>query len=214
MYRAMVGLGFICAIIIVSVFQATFSVIRENKIELLQRSIHQLFPDAASFRYYDYHADGNFVRLSDDIDRAMVYSVYSNEQVLKGFAIRARGMGYQDAIEVLYAYLPDREMIAGFRVLDSRETPGLGSKIETDQVFLDSFAALHVGLDASGKELEHVIEMVKKGRKQHPWQVDTITGATISSTAVIRIISASAAHWVPLLVQQRKEFNFVNDNPE
>jgi len=212
MYRAMVGLGLLCSVIIVSVYQATLPVIRQNKIDLLQRSLYQLFPDAVSFQYYAY-ANGQFSRLSSDVDRASVISSYDSHQMLAGFAIRARGMGYQDVIELLYAYSPVNETITGFRVLDSRETPGLGSRIETDKVFLGNFSALVASLDATGTKLAHSIEVVKNGRKQQPWQIDTITGATISSRAVGRIISTSANHWLPLLVKQRMEFSDAVNRP-
>ena len=38
MYRAMVGIGLVCAFIIVSVFQYTAPIIKQNKLELLQKA--------------------------------------------------------------------------------------------------------------------------------------------------------------------------------
>ena len=213
MYRAMVGLGVICTIIIVSVYQATWPLIRDNKIKLIQQSVNALFPEQASVHYYAFDAEGQVFYLSKDIDRAIVYGVYDNRQTLLGFAIKAHGMGYQDAIELLYAFVPQQQMIKGFKVLESRETPGLGSKIETDQAFQQNFAALPATMDSSGSKLEHAIEAVKHGRKLYAWQVDTITGATISSSAVTKIISSSAARWLPLLLKQQQRFHYVpNDS--
>ena len=46
-------------------------------------------------------------------------------------------MGYQDVIRILlYGYSPEHQAIVGMRVLESRETPGLGDKIEKDPAFL------------------------------------------------------------------------------
>jgi len=209
MYRAMVGLGLVCTVIIVSVYQGTLPVIRENKIKLIQRSVSALFSGEASVRYFVYDPDKKAFMLTEDMDRAMVYGVYDHSKALTGFAIKARGMGYQDVIELLYGYVPERQAISGFKVLDSRETPGLGNRIESDPAFLQNFSALPVELDKSGEHLAHVIEAVKKNRKRYAWQVDTISGATISSTAVTTMISASAAHWVPLLQKHKQEFRFV-----
>lgn len=213
MYRAMVGLGLLCTVIIVSVYQGTFPVIRENKIELIQQSVYAMYPEESVVLYFEYDPKKQAFNVSQNLDRAMIYGVYDNSHSLLGFAIKARGMGYQDAIELLYAYAPEQQIIKGFKVVESRETPGLGSKIETDPAFQQNFAKLPVRLNVSGNKLEHGIEAVKKGRKQHPWQVDTISGATISSTAVTTIISTSAAHWVPLLIKQKERFQFVSNNP-
>jgi electron transport complex protein RnfG len=71
-------------------------------------------------------------------------------------------------------------------VLESRETPGLGDKIYKDAVFVGGFSALSV---------EPEIFAVKKGTKSRPNEIDTITGATISSKAVVRIINEAHAQW-------------------
>jgi electron transport complex protein RnfG len=71
-------------------------------------------------------------------------------------------------------------------VLESRETPGLGDKIYKDAVFVAGFSALSV---------EPEIFAVKKGTKSLPNEIDAITGATISSKAVVRIINEAHAQW-------------------
>ena len=48
MYRAMVGVGVMCGLLIVTVFQLTRPVIERNKAEALQRAIFQVLPDARS----------------------------------------------------------------------------------------------------------------------------------------------------------------------
>ncbi len=110
-------------------------------------------------------------------------------------------MGYADIIRVLYGYDPRRQSIVGLRVLESRETPGLGDKIETDQSFIANFAAPDVSLNADGTGLANPIEATKHGEKTHLWQVDAITGATISSFAIAEILRNSATTWVPRLAR-------------
>ena len=81
------------------------------------------------------------------------------------------------------------------QVLDSRETPGLGDKIITDDEFLANFEALAI---------EPSIVAVKKGKKTHPNEVDSITGATISSEAVVKILNESSQQWAPMLSPQEE----------
>ena len=97
--------------------------------------------------------------------------------------IPGEGAGFQDTITLIYGYDPSRRVIVGMQVLDSRETPGLGDKIITDDEFLANFEALAV---------EPSIVAVKKGKKAEPNEVDCITGATISSEAVVTILNQSS----------------------
>jgi len=135
-----------------------------------------------------------------------VYAGYDDENRLAGIAVEAQGMGYQDVIHVLYGYSFAEEAIVGIRVLGSRETPGLGDKIETDPDFLANFERLTVALIGDLSAVAHPIEFVKKGQKQEPWQIDGITGATISSKAIAAILSGSTAHWIPRIRRNLDDF--------
>lgn len=207
MYRAMVGLGLICAVIIVSVFQFTLPVIKQNKLELLQEALYQIFPDAVEFRRYQYNnTEKHFIRSNEDNEENVVYALYDSKHHLLGTAIRAKGMGYQDLIEMLYGYHAEQQVIQGYQILSTRETPGLGSKIETDKSFRKNFSKLDVALDSSGDQLLHPVEVVKPGNKTHDWQIDTITGATISSRALGNMVADSAARWIPKINARLKDF--------
>jgi electron transport complex protein RnfG len=107
-----------------------------------------------------------------------------------GYAIPADGSGFMDTIKLIYGFDPTRRVIVGMAVLDSRETPGLGDKIITDSEFHENFVALVV---------EPEIDAVKKGKKTAENQVDCITGATISSEAVVSILNRSTQRWLPVL---------------
>jgi len=207
MYRAMVGLGLICAVIVVSVFQLTLPVIKQNRLELLQEALYKIFPDAVEFQRYQYNAvDKQFIHSNADNEDEAVYALYDSKHQLLGTVIRAKGMGYQDLIEMLYGYHPEKQTIQGYQILSTRETPGLGTKIETDKNFRKNFDALDVALNSSGDALQHPIEIVKPGHKTQPWHIDTITGATISSRAVGNMVSASAQHWIPKINARLMDF--------
>jgi electron transport complex protein RnfG len=81
-----------------------------------------------------------------------------------------------------------------------RETPGIGDKIYTDEAFLKNFAALDAKLAADMKALAHAIKVVKHGSKQNPWEIDAISGATVTSKAVGKGINESAQKLLPLLL--------------
>jgi H+/Na+-translocating ferredoxin:NAD+ oxidoreductase subunit G len=207
MLRAMVGIGLLCGLLIVSVYVGTGPTIERRRADALQRAIFQVLPEATSSRSFRRTRAGRFERVAAGASGgARVHAGYDADGRLVGLAVPAEGMGYQDVIRLLWGYSFERDAIVGIRVLESRETPGLGDRIESDPDFLANFERLDVTLAADGSALAHPIEVVKHGAKQHPWQVDGITGATISSGAVARILRESASSWVPALRAHQGDF--------
>jgi len=207
MYRAMVGIGSLCGLLIVTVFQLTRPVIERNKAEALQRAIFDVLPDARSSTTFRFDGNSRFVILGEEqTSDPLVYAGYDESQRLVGLAVEARGMGYQDVIRVLYGYSFAEDAIIGIHVLESKETPGLGDKIERDPAFLENFQRLDVSLSDDLTRIVHPIEPVKHGNKERPWQVDGITGATISSIAIADMLSKSTAHWIPKIRQSLDDF--------
>jgi electron transport complex protein RnfG len=207
MYRAMVGVGLLCGLLIVGVFEVTRPVIARNQAEALERAVFRVLPEARSSRAYRLLDGGGFTVHSEGAAGEPVFHAgYGDAGQLVGVAIKAEGMGYQDVIEVLYGYAFERDAVVGLQVLASRETPGLGDKIEKDPAFLANFEALAVELSADRGSLAHPIEFVKSGQKRHPWQIDGITGATISSEAIARILDRSAARFIPGIRRNLDDF--------
>lgn len=203
MVRALVGVGLVCGLLIVSAFLFTEPIIARNRAAALERAIFAVLPAARTSRAFALAGDGRLVPAETAAPAApVVHAAYDERGALAGVAIAARGLGYQDVIEVLYGYDPAREAIVGLEVLSLRDTPGLGDKIESDPQFLRNFEHLDVRLAAGGAALANPIVPVKPGEKEQPWEVDTITGATITSSAVARMLDESAAFWVPRLRPQ------------
>jgi electron transport complex protein RnfG len=207
MIRAMVGIGLVCAIIIVVVFRMTASPIQHNRQQLLEQSIFQLFPQAKSFLPFELDEQDNPKHLTGNPEAAQFYAVYDPQNRLLGFAIKVSAMGYQDEIHLLYAYQPQLNIINGYKILQSHETPGLGGRIETDPAFLGNFHGLPVPLNHGNTALLHPLEVVKPGTKSQAWQIDTISGATISSRALARAVANSAAFWLPKLKKHLELYN-------
>ncbi len=198
MYRTLVGVGMFCGLLIAITFQGTRPVIEKNRAEALQRAVFAVLPSATRSATFLVTPDGDFVP-DTDAPGERVYAGYDDAGELVGVAVETAGMGYADVITVLYGYAPQQEAIVGIRVLTTKETPGLGDKIETDPGFLENFVALDVSLDETGAALRNPIENVKQGEKSDPWQIDGITGATISSVAIGDMLAASSARWVPAI---------------
>jgi electron transport complex protein RnfG len=207
MYRAMVGVGVFCGLLIVTAFQVTQPIIERNKAEALQEAIFHVLPNTSTSRTYRLDKSGDFKLLEGKAHgEQLVYAGYDDREELVGLAVEAQGMGYQDVIGVIYGYSFAEEAIIGIQVLESKETPGLGDKIETDSAFLENFEALDVSLRDDLSELANPIVPVKHGEKTHPWEVDGITGATISSVAIAKILNQSAQYWVPRIQSHLGDF--------
>jgi electron transport complex protein RnfG len=188
----------------VSVFVLTLPAIARNEARALQRAVFQVLPGAVAKASFTLAADGSFRPAGEGDTRGdMVHAGYDVNGKLVGVAIEAQAMGYQDVIRILYGYAPRDQVIVGMEVLASKETPGLGDKIEKDPAFAANFRQLDVSLAADGLSLRHPVVAVKNGTKSEAWQIDGITGATISSKAVAAIVRSSSEHWLPLVYRRQ-----------
>jgi electron transport complex protein RnfG len=201
MIRALGGVGIACSLLIVFTFQATLATITRNKAEALERAIFDVLPGATTRSSFLVTDTGELQEFEGEPKRGetLVYAGYDEQGRLVGVAVEAQGQGFQDTIQLIYGYSPDKQQIIGMEVLESKETPGLGDRIIKDQDFLANFEALDASLTADGSEVENPIETVKAGQKEHPWQIDGITGATISSKAVGNILRSSTEHMLPII---------------
>lgn len=111
-----------------------------------------------------------------------------------GFAFVAGEPGFQDIVLLIFGYDAAARQVLGMKVLESKETPGLGDKIAVDPSFVGQFRGVQVPLIG-----------VKAGKKSKPGEIDMITGATISSRAVIRIINNTLTRLGPLVDAYGKE---------
>ena len=205
MYRAIVGIGLFCAMLIVSVYQGTAARIADNKARFLSNAISEVLPVVRSTVEVSLDANGALINATEPADLP-AFLGYGEDGELVGAVITAQAMGYADNITVLYSYSFDLEAIVGFKVLETKETPGLGDKVETEQHFLANFDALDARLNDAGTALANAIVTVKQGEKTEPWQLDGITGATITSDAIGVILNQGSSYWLPALEQDARDF--------
>jgi electron transport complex protein RnfG len=212
MLRAMVGIGIICALLIVLTYEGTLPRVQRLKAAALEQAILRVIPGATIKQDFTYVEGEGFVPTDEEGAENLVYAGYNETGEFVGLAIPASGMGFADVLRILYGYDPAQQAVVGFYVLESKETPGLGDKIEKDEAFLANFKALDVSLQEDGSALRNEVLAVKHGEKEQAWEIDAITGATISSWAIGDILGSSTAEWIPRLYQHRDDF--VSGEPE
>ena len=178
--------GLVSGIAIIGIYEATLPTITINKARELREAVFKVVPGAARMQKLVYKNDEFIASVETEKDEQAIYGGYDDEGIFIGYAIPGAGPGFQDTIGLLYGYKPDRQLVIGMEVLESRETPGLGDKIYKDADFVASFKELLI---------EPEIVAVKKGKRSMPNEIDAITGATISSKAVVRIINEAHVVW-------------------
>ena len=113
-----------------------------------------------------------------------IFIVYEGDNIA-GYTFIATGNGYGGPINILVGMNPDHTL-RDMEVLSHTETPGLGSKI-IEEPFTEQF----VGLVADE------IALSRDGGK-----IDAITGATISSRAVVSAIQEKMLEIIEILSEQ------------
>lgn len=131
------------------------------------------------------------VRIPYDGEDSNIRDVHKGEN---GYVIKTVTQGYAGEIAMSIGIRNDGR-VTGLVVEEAHETHGLGSKILTDHEFLaqflnksGSFEIATQGADAfSGATAEAATE-------GETIQVDGITGATVSSKAVVRCVNSAVAY--------------------
>lgn len=111
---------------------------------------------------------------------------------LVGYAFVVKGPGFAGTITMMAGLYSDKSRMAGLRVLDQVETPGLGNLIVREK-FTGQF---------KGLSIEPKIEYVKNKKPEKPNEIQAITGATISSRAVVNAINARIAVILDILKEE------------
>ncbi|WP_029132386.1 FMN-binding protein [Sedimenticola selenatireducens] len=205
MLRTLGGIAMLSGLLVVLVFQYTQPIIEENKRIAIEQAVSRVIPGVVSKKDFILGPDGLFDAGGKDLKGEKVYAAYDAKGELKGVALEAAATGYQDVIRILYGYNQDCQCVTGIKVLKMAETPGLGDKIAFDPDFLKNFEALDARLNEAKNALENTIVTVKHGTKREQWEIDSISGATISSKAIGRMINDSGQRMFPLIIKHLDE---------
>jgi Na+-translocating ferredoxin:NAD+ oxidoreductase subunit G len=204
MIRTLGLISAICGLIIVAAYQGTYAAVQENKRIAVERSVFKVIPQAKSIAEYAASASGELVKLGagEAVPAGAVkfFAGYDDAGKLAGIATEGAAKGYSDYVRILFAYDPIKGSVTGFSVVSSRETPGIGDKITVNKDFLANFP-LEAKLADDGMVLAHEIRTVKNGAKTNPWEIDAISGATITSRAVGKGINDAAQALLPRIAK-------------
>jgi len=184
--------GMLSGTLLVLVHQATQPRILAHKAEALRQAVGTVLqqPTTTQLLYrVDERLTAELPEGASERDFAQVHAGFDADGALVGFAIAHSKAGFQDQVRVLFGWNPRSERLLGMKVLESRETPGLGDKIEKDLDFVGQFGS-------ASTPLLGVKAGAGSGAQQ---EIHMITGATISSRVVIEVINEAAADWAPLL---------------
>ena len=204
-------LGLIAAIsglLVATAYEYTAPIIAEKERLATEAAVLRILPGAVAKRDFVIDAAGRLAPVDPASGGAngsaaggggLVYAGYDAQGRLQGLAFTGVGSGYSGPVEVLFAYDPERQLIVRSKVLKSTETPGFGDKLDTDPAFLKNLEALDARLDATGQALANPIVTVKNGTKTQPWQIDAITGATLSSRAMGKAANQAAQRAAPAI---------------
>ncbi len=108
-----------------------------------------------------------------------VYRVFDQDKTPSGYALPYEGNGFQGKIRLMVGVDNELKELTGLKILEQVETPGLGTKV-TEEDFTNQFINLITVPQ---------INWVKGVAPSNPNEIQAITGATISSKAVVFIIN-------------------------
>jgi electron transport complex protein RnfG len=194
----MTGAGAIAGMLIVTAYKLTLPRIEEHQGEVMQTAVQEVLKAPSSYDTL-YLVGGKLVNAlpagANAKTTEKVYLGHDKAGKRIGFALGGTENGFQDPVTVMFGYDAGAKKLIAMKVISNKETPGLGNKIETDSAFVNGFVGAAAPLNG-----------VKKDRgKSGANDVIMITGATISSRAVIRIINNAIARWQPLMDAYREE---------
>lgn len=184
--------GALAGLVIVLVFGWANPRIQAYRAMVLREAIQEVLDGPETVRTY-YVVDGALSETpaagADTITAEKVHLGLDAEGQPIGYAITGQEPGFQDYIFVIFGYDPSADRVLAMKVLESKETPGLGDKIMKDSSFVAGF-----------RQAAAPLEGVKPGRGSgSDNEVDMVTGATISSRTVIGIINHRIESLDPVL---------------
>ncbi len=184
MFVVLVTIGVISSLVLAASYNLTEPRRQQNRIKELQEAIFVVLPEAKECQRT---AEGACQNIGSEELR--VYKGLDANDLPVGYAFVAEGPGFQGTISMIVGIKPDLKTLLGMKVLEQLETPGLGAKIAQDTPkadFYEQFAQLTLADIAPA-----FILCLKADDPAIAYDIQAITGATISSKAVVDIINQS-----------------------
>lgn len=161
-------------VILAVAYKGFYPKIEANRIAEERRAIFSVLDRAT-----DYEPIEREVEEDGDMEIMRIFRGIGPDGATVGYAFIAEGPGFSAIITMMVGLNIETRKLTGLKVIAQLETPGLGTKIVADK-----FTGQFVGLAIDPK-----IEYLKNRIPDKPNQIQAVTGATISSVAVVKAIN-------------------------
>ena len=170
MFLVLTVIGAVSGGILAGVFHVADPLIQANREKELNEAIFVVLPEAKDYKILEKGIDKT---------KVIVYQGLDADGRPVGLAFIADGGGFQGNIRIMVGLSVDYLKLKGIKVIEQNETPGLGNRIK-EPAFEGQF---------KGLEIKPKVEYIKYRKPEKPNQIQAITGATISSDAVVKNIN-------------------------
>lgn len=174
MVVVLTAIGLLSGGLLTSVGLLTEERIALNKQREIEAAIIQVVPGTRSSE-----------KLYEEKDLS-VYGGKNEEGSLIGFGILTSGIGFQDKITFMLGTNTSLTKINSLNIIDQKETPGLGAKITDRKFFLQYWENKDCSISLSLHR-----PAVSAPEELGPSEINTITGATVSSEAVLDAVNST-----------------------
>jgi electron transport complex protein RnfG len=163
--------------ILAGFFQLVSATIEENRREEERKAIFAVIEGIECDECYEVITKN--IEVDGKVRPVRIFRGHDVEGNTVGYSFIAEGPGFAAKIKMMVGLNVVPEALSGLKVIEQIETPGLGDKIAKEK-FQDQFRGLAI---------KPKIEYVKNRKPENENQIQAITGATISSKAVVDAIN-------------------------
>jgi len=164
----------VCVAALSLVYSITLEPIRVAAAALANATMAEVLPEATDFRELEADLPANV---------NAIYEGSSNGNVV-GYVVESWANGYGGALTLMVGISSEDSAITGMSVLNHSESPGFSDPLNTER-FNGQFEGLAVTVP---------VTLIKGGALAANNEIDAMTGATISTTAVVDAVN-HALNW-------------------
>lgn len=136
-----------------------------------------------------------------EADRVLPLYIFKGSDGKNYYIVSVRGKGLWDEIWGNVALEDDWSTIAGVSFDHKGETPGLGAEIKDNQAWVNQFTGKKI-FAADGTFTS--VKVIKAGARNDVYEVDGISGATITADGVDAMMEKGLRYYEPYIMKNRK----------
>ncbi len=136
-----------------------------------------------------------------EADRLLTLYIFTAADKKVYNIVSVRGKGLWDEIWGSIAIESDWTTIAGSSFDHKGETPGLGAEIKDNQTWVDQFIGKKI-YNSDGQFTS--VRIIKAGARDDSFEVDGISGATITANGVDEMLLRGLKYYEPYILKNKK----------